>query len=161
MNKLLIILITLIGVSTNLFAAGGGSGGSGGSGGGEYTFSKGGYDQTLNIIWSEIQLENYQPALKSLQRYVYENPENADGWNLIGFTSRKLKIFDDAEKYYQAGLEIDPEHEGIIQYQGELYLETGRLNLAKDNLKKLNSLCTFNCDEKKELADLISKYELK
>ncbi len=157
MNKLIIILIILIGFSTNLYAAGGGAGGAGGD---EYTSSKGGYDQTLNMIWSEIQLENYQSALKSLQKYIYENPENADGWNLIGFTSRKLKIFDDAEKYYQAGLEIDPEHKGIIQYQGELYLETDRLDLAKDNLEKLNDLCVFNCKEKKELAELISKYEL-
>ena len=78
---------------------------------------------------------------------------------MIGFTSRKLKIFNDAEKYYQTGLEIDPAHEGIIQYQGELYLETDRLDLAKDNLEKLKNLCVFNCDEKKKLAELISKYQ--
>ena len=170
MKKLLTIFIILIGFSTNLYAAGGGSGGSGGSGegsggsgegsgGGRYSYAKSDYDQTLSAIWSEIKNENYQSALESLQTYVYENPEDADGWNLIGFTSRKLRIFNDAEKYYQNGLEIDPEHEGILQYQGELYLETNRIDLAKANLEKLNDLCIFNCKEKKELAKLISNYE--
>ena len=57
------------------------------------------------------------------------------------------------------GLEINPKHKGILEYQGELYLETNRLDLAKENLKKLSDLCIFNCTEKKELANLISKYE--
>tara|TARA_Y100001970_G_scaffold284313_1_gene401395 strand:- start:573 stop:1106 length:534 start_codon:yes stop_codon:yes gene_type:complete len=177
MKKLLIIFIILFGFSSNLYSAGGSSGGSsggtsnssgssGGYGGsgmsGQYTVStRGVYDATLMAIWKEIEDEMYQSAHESLQSYVIENPENSDGWNLFGFTSRKLEIFNDAEKYYQIGLEIDPEHTGILQYQGELYLETDRLNLAKNNLKRLEELCVFNCDEKNKLAELISKYESK
>ena len=185
MKKLLIIFIILFGFSSNLYSAGGSSGGSSGSSGssngsaggnsvgsaggyggsgmsGQYTVStRGVYDATLMAIWKEIEDEMYQSAHESLQSYVIENPENSDGWNLFGFTSRKLEIFDDAEKYYQIGLEIDPEHTGILQYQGELYLETDRLNLAKNNLKRLEELCVFNCDEKNKLAELISKYESK
>ena len=49
---------------------------------GQYTIStRGVYDQELKAIWSEIQIMNYETALVSLQKYVYENPENADGWN--------------------------------------------------------------------------------
>ncbi len=185
MKKILSILVIIFGLMLNLHAQGGSSGGSsagssggssaGSSGGssagssdgyggggmsGQYTIStRGVYDQALKAIWNEIQQENYEPALASLQKYVYENPENSDGWNLIGFTSRKLMIFEDAEKYYNIGLEIDPEHEGILQYQGELYLETNRLDLAKSNLKKLEELCVFNCEEQKKLAQLINEFQ--
>ena len=37
--------------------------------------------------------ENYEGALKDLEIYVYENPTNASGWNMIGFASRKLGKF--------------------------------------------------------------------
>ena len=174
MKKILSILVIIFGLTLNLHAAGGSSGGSSGGGtaagssagyggggmSGQYTIStRGVYDQELKAIWNEIQIENYETALVSLHKYVYENPENADGWNLIGFTSRKLMTFEDAEKYYKTGLEIDPEHEGILQYQGELYLETDRLELAKNNLAKLEDLCVFNCEEKNSLSKLIEEFE--
>ena len=84
------------------------------------------------------------------------NPNDANGWNYIGFVSRKLKNFDDAERYYAVGLEINPNHVGILEYQGELYIETNRLEMAEENLEKLNDLCIFNCTERNELRSLIS-----
>ena len=103
--------------------------------------------------------ENYEGALKDLEVYVYENPQNANGWNLIGFASRKLERYDDAELYYKTGLEIDPNHDDILAYQGELYLETDRYDLALLNLDKLTEICVFNCDEKVELSKAIELYE--
>ena len=152
---------------------GGNSGGnagvsSGGSSGGssdresDGTGYKGstGYDGELKRILFEIEKnENYEGALKDLETYVYENPQNANGWNLIGFASRKLEKYDDAELYYKTGLEIDPNHDDILAYQGELFLETGRYEKALLNLEKLTEICVFNCDEKIELSEAISKYE--
>ena len=68
----------------------------------------------------------------------------------------KLKNFNDAERYYEVGLEINPNHVGILEYQGELYIETNRLEMAEKNLEKLNDLCIFNCTERNELRSLIS-----
>ena len=141
-----------------------GSGGSGGSSGaatgGNYSYSTSGYDGALKKILHKVEKEqNYSESLKLLEDYVYENPENADGWNLIGFVSRKLENFDDAEVYYATGLEINPNHDDILAYQGELYLETNRYEMALANLAKLTEICKFNCDEKAELSEAISKYE--
>ena len=147
---------------------GGGSGGSSGSGGstgssapsGNYSYSTSGYDGELKKILFRVEKEqDYSGSLKSLENYVYENPENANGWNLIGFVSRKLGNFDDAEVYYATGLEIEPNHDDILAYQGQLYLETNRYDMALENLAKLTDLCKFNCDEKLELSEAISKYE--
>ena len=37
--------------------------------------------------------------------------------------------------------------------------ETGRYEKALLNLEKLTEICVFNCDEKIELSEAISKYE--
>ena len=153
----------------NSGGSGGNSGGSGGSSGGPGSASTGegenysgytGIDKNLKKIIFEIEKNNnYEGALKDLEVYVYENPENAHGWNFIGFTSRKLGKYDDAELYYKTGLEINPDHEGILAYQGELFLETGRYEQAIQNHAKLTDLCNFNCYEKKELSVAIAQYE--
>ncbi len=152
----------------NSGGSGGSSGGSGGSSGSSGSGSGGsgyagyqGVDKVLKEIIFQIEKEkNYNGALKELEVYVYENPENAHAWNFIGFTSRKLGKYDDAELYYNTGLEISPNHEGILSYQGELFLQTGRYELALENLEKLSDLCNFNCTEKKALRDAIVKYEI-
>ena len=50
------------------------------------------------------------------------------------------------------GLEIDPNHTGINEYLGELYVQTNRINLAKKRLEVLNGC---KCDEYNELKELI------
>ena len=127
-------------------------GGSAGDG----NVSSSNYNSDLAKIVVKVRNENFDGALIDLEQYVYENPNDANGWNYIGFVSRKLKNFDDAERYYAVGLEINPNHVGILEYQGELYIETNRLEMAEENLEKLNDLCNFNCTERNELRSLIS-----
>ena len=50
------------------------------------------------------------------------------------------------------GLEIDPNHKGINEYLGELYVVTNRIDLAKERLKILESC---NCEEYTELKEVI------
>ena len=81
-----------------------------------------------------------------------ENPKNADTLNYLGFTTRKLGDYETGEKYYLQGLEINPSHEGINEYLGELYVATNRIDLAK---KRLEVLKSCNCKEYKELKLVI------
>ena len=149
----------LVLVKNTFFISESGSSGSGSSGGSGYAGNLGVDDVLKEIIFQIEKKENYDDVLKDLEVYVYENPENAHAWNFIGFTSRKLGKYDDAELYYNTGLEISPNHEGILSYQGELFLQTGRYELALENLEKLTDLCNFNCTEKKALSDAIVQYE--
>ena len=50
------------------------------------------------------------------------------------------------------GLDIKPDHIGINEYLGELYVATNRLDLAKE---RLNILESCNCKEYKQLKDII------
>ena len=72
--------------------------------------------------------------------------------NYLGFTTRKLGDYENGEKYYLEGLAIDPNHIGINEYLGELYVVTNRINLAKERLEILKSC---NCEEYQDLKDII------
>ena len=52
----------------------------------------------------------------------------------------KLKIIIKA-------LELDPNNKSALEYQGELFVELGRLDEANNNLEKLRLLCKDDCLE--------------
>ena len=96
--------------------------------------------------------KRYEKAQKLLLKSNKKKPLQADTLNYLGFTTRKLGDFENGEKYYLLGLEIDPNHVGINEYLGELYVVTNRLDLAKERLKVLESC---NCEEYTELKEII------
>ncbi len=96
--------------------------------------------------------KRYEKAQKFLLKSNQSKPNQADTLNYLGFTTRKLGNYEDGEKYYLMGLEIDPNHKGINEYLGELYVTTNRLDLARERLKVLESC---NCEEYAELKDII------
>ena len=71
----------------------------------------------------------------------------------MGFTSRKIGNYEVAEKYYLEGLAIDPNHNGINEYLGELYVKTNRIEKAKERLEVLKNC---NCEEFQELNNVIN-----
>ena len=70
----------------------------------------------------------------------------------MGYTSRKSGNFEQAERFYLQGLSLKPDHNGINEYLGELYVQTNRIDKAKERLEVLKSC---NCDEYKELELII------
>ena len=67
---------------------------------------------------------------------------------------RKTGNLEQAETYYLKGLELDSKHLGINEYLGELYVQTNRIELAKQKLEVLKGC---NCEEYEELKELIEK----
>ena len=96
--------------------------------------------------------KKYEKAFKLFLASDKEKPNNADTLNYLGFTSRKLGNFEEAEKYYLSGLKIKPDHKRINQYLGELYLNTDRKNKA---IEQLNILESCNCKEYDQLKEII------
>ncbi len=106
-----------------------------------------------------VKAGNYGQALGLLQKVVRADPRNADAWNYIGFSHRNLKQFDQALAAYNKALAIEPEHRGANEYLGELYLQKGDLEKARERLKTLDDACMFGCDEYDDLKQAIKKYE--
>ena len=102
----------------------------------------------------EKALKHYNSAYKKLLEAHKVESRNPDILNYLGFTLRKASKFDQAEKYYLQGLEIEPDHNGINEYLGELYVKTQRIDLAKERLAVLKNC---NCEEYKELQEVINK----
>ena len=102
-----------------------------------------------------IDKENYQAALKSLMATTKKQPDNADAWNLLGYSQRKLGMLPDAATAYEQALTIDPEHKGALEYQGELFLMLGNQAAAKVNHDKLTQLCPDSCPELQQLDNAI------
>ena len=96
--------------------------------------------------------KRYKKAQKLLLRSNSKKPNQADTLNYLGFTTRKLGDYEKGEKYYLQGLEIEPNHVGINEYLGELYVATNRLSLAKERLKILENC---NCKEYTQLKEVI------
>ena len=99
--------------------------------------------------------KRYDDAIKFLILANEENPNQPDILNYLGYSYRKVGDFLMAEIYYEQGLAVDSEHIGINEYLGELYVETNRIDKAKERLEVLKNC---KCEEFKELQNLISKY---
>ncbi len=126
------------------------------------TGSKSEYDKAANLIKTAKKYESkgkikkakkrYEKALKLLIKSNKKKPNQANTLNYLGFATRKLGDYEQGEKYYLQGLKIEPNHKGINEYLGELYVATNRMELAKE---RLNVLKNCNCEEYKELKEII------
>ena len=143
----------LILLSTNSYSAGTSSSSDSGS---SY------YSKAVKLVKAAKKFENdgkiekadkrYMKALKLLIKSNKSKPNKADTLNYLGFTTRKLGDFETGEKYYLQGLAIEPNHIGINEYLGELYVATNRIDLANERLKILESC---NCKEYDSLKQII------
>ena len=97
-------------------------------------------------------IKRYKKAQKILLELDKKKPLQADTLNYLGFTTRKLGDFEAGEKYYLLGLQVEPNHVGINEYLGELYVVTNRIDLAKERLEVLKGC---NCEEYQELKEII------
>ncbi len=156
MIKNYIIILFFLLFTTNSFSAGSSSSDD------SSTKVKSNYDRAVVLIKSAKKLEKkgktekankkYERAQKLLIKSNKKTPGKADTLNYLGFTTRKLGDYENGEKYYLMGLKINPNHTGINEYLGELYIATNRMDLARERLKVLENC---NCEEYAELKDII------
>ena len=77
----------------------------------------------------------------------------------MGYVLRKRDDLKNSAVHYKKALEINPKHLGALEYQGELFLTMGNLDLAKANLDKSDKLCWLGCDEYDDLKASIEAYQ--
>ena len=155
MNKLIYTLLIIIALTNNAFSAGSSSDSDSAPKVSDYTKAK-------NLIKAAKKYEKkgkiekaqkrYAKAQKLLLKSNEQKPLQADTLNYLGFTTRKLGDYKEGEKFYLQGLQIEPNHNGINEYLGELYVVTNRMDMAKERLEVLR---TCNCEEYDELKEII------
>ncbi|MDA9703768.1 hypothetical protein N9U73_02915 [Candidatus Pelagibacter bacterium] len=158
MKNIFILLLSLI-LSTSLMAAGSdSSSGSSSSSSNEESL----YEDAVKLVKRAGKLEKkdktekakklYAQAFDKLEKAHKSDKKNPDILNYMGFTTRKTGDFEKAEKFYLKGLSIKPNHNGINEYLGELYVQTNRIEKANERLEVLKNC---NCKEYAELELII------
>ena len=153
MKKLIYTLLIIIAFTNNSFSAGTAS---------DSTDGSSSYTKAYNLINAAKKYEKKGKVEKAQKRYAKaqklllksnkKKPLQADTLNYLGFTTRKLGDYEKGEEFYLQGLQIEPNHNGINEYLGELYIVTNRMDLAKG---RLNVLKDCNCKEYKQLKEII------
>ena len=155
MKNLSVIVFTLL-LSSSLMAAGSDS--SSGSSSDKVSL----YEDAVKLVKRAGKLEKkdktdkakklYAQAFNKLEKAYKSDKKNPDILNYMGFTTRKTGNFEKAEKFYLEGLSLKPNHNGINEYLGELYVQTNRIDKANERLEVLKSC---NCKEYGELELII------
>ncbi|MEO8314621.1 MAG: tetratricopeptide repeat protein, partial [Pseudomonadota bacterium] len=58
---------------------------------------------------------------------VAADPDMKEGWNMLGYTSRRLGDYEESLAAYDKALALAPDYPEAIEYRAELFLLTGRL----------------------------------
>lgn len=106
-----------------------------------------------------VEAQDWKTAIDSFGRVAARDPRNADAQNLLGYSWRKSGNLDQAFKYYNEALRIDPDHKGAHEYIGEAYLMANNLPKAEEHLARLNKLCFFPCSEYTDLKKAVERYK--
>ena len=122
------------------------------------------FQKGLKLVKKGIKLEKKNKSEKAKKKYKKafeyfmsehsENSSNPDIINYLGYISEKLGDKKNAEIYYLLGLSIDPNHIELNELLFKLYVQTNRINLAKERLKVLENC---NCSQYQLLKKIIAK----
>lgn len=114
------------------------------------------HTDSLTLAREAIKAERWSDAIKQLEQAAEKSPNNADVFNLLGFSHRKAGTLDQAFKYYKTALALDPNHKGAHEYIGEAYLLAGDVKQAQAHLKHLQRLCPQGCEERDDLQRAVA-----
>jgi tetratricopeptide (TPR) repeat protein len=109
----------------------------------------------LTSVRAKIKAKDFKAALAELTPMLVTY-QHADVYNLMGFSLRKTGDYKQAYTFYRKALDFDPEHKGALEYLGELYVETGEVEKAKQNVALLKRLCPSGCEELSDLEQAIA-----
>ena len=153
--KNILVLLLILSFNSQVFGAGSDSSSGDSS-------ETGLYDQAVKLVKRAGKLEKkdkdekakklFSQAFEKLEKAYSSDKNNPDILNYMGYTSRKVGNFDKAEKFYLKGLSLKPNHNGINEYLGELYVQTNRIDKANERLAVLKNC---NCEEYQELELII------
>lgn len=96
----------------------------------------------------------YEEALALLD--TLKEPNTAKALNYRGYATRKLGRTDEGIGYYLQSVKLDPQYAQVREYLGEAYVIKGRLDLAQEQLRQIQSICGNNCEEYQDLAEAIA-----
>jgi Flp pilus assembly protein TadD len=99
------------------------------------------------------QAERFDEALEVLN--MVRNPDTPKVLNYRGYITRKLGRTEEGIGYYLKSVAMDPQYAQVREYLGEAYVIQGKLNLAREQLQVIRTLCGTECEEYRDLSEAI------
>ena len=109
-------------------------------------------------VAKEIDAKTIEPIHELLVQAVAANPKNAAAYFVLAELAFAQKDDADASRFVATALQIDPTLRDAYVLQGRAELRRGEIDIARDALNQLTSLCG-SCSQSAELSDLIENYD--
>lgn len=116
-----------------------------------------GDDQNLIAGRRAFDAGDWLGATEDFAQAIESGADNADTYNLLAYSYRRLGQLDLAFANYARALELNPRHRGAHEYIGEAYLLVGNPTEAAAHLSALKEICG-NCSEAMKLRKALKRY---
>jgi tetratricopeptide (TPR) repeat protein len=110
-------------------------------------------ENRTDYAYSLAKAGRYEEALAMLDTVRDQN--SAEVLNYRGYATRKLGRTDEGISYYLQSVKMDPQYAKVREYLGEAYVIQGRLDLAKEQLNTIKTICGMACEEYQDLNAII------
>jgi tetratricopeptide (TPR) repeat protein len=106
-------------------------------------------ENRTDYAYSLAKSGRFDEALAMLDTVKDQN--NAEVLNYRGYATRKLGRTDEGISYYLQSVKLDPQYAKVREYLGEAYVIKGQLDMAKDQLATIKTICGTDCEEYQDL----------
>jgi tetratricopeptide (TPR) repeat protein len=110
-------------------------------------------EAVTDYAFALAQAERFDEALEVLD--MVRNPDTPKALNYRGYITRKLGRTEEGIGYYLKSVAMDPQYAQVREYLGEAYVIQGKLNLAREQLQVIQTLCGTECEEYRDLSEAI------
>lgn len=108
-------------------------------------------ERAMREARAAVSNSDWVQAISLLRAHTQAYPEDADAFNLLGYSLRRSGQYAASQTAYERALQLDPSHHGAHEYIGELMLTLGRRDRALFHLGELERLCGTRCPEHQQL----------
>jgi hypothetical protein len=112
-------------------------------------------DGMADYAYALAKADRYAEALGVLD--LLSDPNTPTALNYRGYATRKLGRTDEGIGYYLRSVALDPHYAQVREYLGEAYVIKGRVDLAKEQLAVVKTLCGTDCEAYRDLSEAIEK----
>jgi tetratricopeptide (TPR) repeat protein len=110
-------------------------------------------EAVTDYAYALAQAERFDEALETLN--MVQNPNTPKALNYRGYITRKLGRTEEGIGYYLQSVALDPKYPQVREYLGEAYVVQGKVDLAREQLQVIQTLCGTECEEYRDLAEAI------
>jgi tetratricopeptide (TPR) repeat protein len=110
-------------------------------------------EAVTDYAFALAQAERFDEALEVLN--MVRNQDTPKALNYRGYITRKLGQTEEGIGYYLKSVAMDPQYAQVREYLGEAYVIQGKLDLAREQLQVIQTLCGTECEEYRDLSEAI------